>query len=198
MFTEVHLGALKHDTANDNSDISRFSRLSSPAQSPVVSESLHIPKDHFRSPPGHMKFPSLIPSSNICWYASGQTLAIQVIFAHLHCFSYFKKWLVDTVSTFICYFEHKSPIHPCKSFENVTLCVWSKVSLQWFSYFCTVLSCSSLKDFSCVFPVLFSASLLLASRFNRLHDPSASKCRREGDGAIYARCRVISFVHCWI
>lgn len=56
------------------------------------------------------------------------------------------------------------------------------------------LSCS-LKDFfpDSVFPVLFSASFLLASRFNRLHDLNASKCRREGNDAIYARSRVISF-----
>lgn len=62
------------------------------------------------------------------------------------------------------------------------------------------LSCSSLKDFfpDGVFPVLFSASILLASGFNRLHDLNANKCRREGDGAIYARCRVISFVQYWI
>lgn len=82
----------------------------------------------------------------------------------------------------------------------MTLCVWSKLSLQWFGYFCTDLSCSSLKDFfpNNIFPVLFSASILLASRFNRLHDLNASKCRRKGDGAIYARCRVIAFVHCWV
>lgn len=64
----------------------------------------------------------------------------------------------------------------------------------------TDLSCSSLKNFfpDSVFPVLFSTSFLLASRFTRLNDLNANRCRSEGDYAIYARCRVISFVHCWV
>lgn len=113
-----------------------ISRIFSSIQTAVVSDSHHVPEDQLRSLSGHMKFPSLILSSNICWYASGKFWHTKWFFAHLHCFSYFENYFVDSVSTLIFCFGDKSPIQPCKSFENVNLCVWSKLSLQWFGYFC--------------------------------------------------------------